>query len=101
MRYPHFAAALRQYGTIREVQRQLGIRSQSQVITYRAGRALPKAEKFLAHPDLVAAARQDVMDQTPVAPGMHDPDADQERNERAFPTKEHPCPFAHHPLPQP
>lgn len=67
MRYPHFAAALKQYGTIKDIQARLGIRSRTQVIQYLAGRSLPKAEKLLAHPELLEAARRDVESTLPVA----------------------------------
>lgn len=60
MRYPHFAAALRRYGTIKDIQARLGIKSRTQIIQYLAGRSLPKAEKLLTHPDLLDAARRDL-----------------------------------------
>lgn len=65
MRYPQFAAALRRHGTIEQVQKLLGVTSRTQVIQYRLGRALPKAEKLLVHPDLLEAARRDIEASTP------------------------------------
>jgi hypothetical protein len=63
MRYPNFAAALRSHGrTVAEIQERLGFKSYSQTIQYLAGRTLPRAEKILPFPDLVEAARQDVME---------------------------------------
>lgn len=61
MRYPTFAAALRKYGKVQQVQALLGVKSRSQTIAYMCGRTLPRAEKILPFPDLIEAARFDVM----------------------------------------
>jgi hypothetical protein len=61
MRYPNFAAALRSYGSAKEIQARLGIKSRAQVFEYLGGRSLPRAEKILPFPDLIEAARRDVV----------------------------------------
>lgn len=55
MRYPHFAAALRQLGTRAELAKMLGIPVRT-VSYYLAGRGLPRADKIAQFPTLVEAA---------------------------------------------
>ncbi len=67
MRYMNFAVALRRYGTVKEIQERLGVKSRTQVFQYLAGKALPRTEKLLVHPDLLDAARSDLAEQTKVS----------------------------------
>lgn len=64
MRYPHFAAELRRFGTAEQIAKRFGF-SRRQVFAYLAGQNLPRAEKLLIYPDLVAAAQRDL---NPAAP---------------------------------
>ena len=52
--FPLFAQAIKRY-PVSVAHQMLGIKSRSQVCAYRAGRKLPKAERLLLYPDLVAA----------------------------------------------
>ena len=63
----NFAVALRRYGTVEEIQERLGVKSRTQVYQYLAGKALPRTEKLLVHPDLLDAARSDLAEQTKVS----------------------------------
>jgi hypothetical protein len=63
MRYPNFASTLKSYGTIADIQERFGFKSRTQTIQYLQGRSLPRAEKILPYPDLLEAARRDVMAQ--------------------------------------
>lgn len=64
MRYPNFAQALKERGSIEEAMRLLDC-GRTQAIQYREGRTLPKAEKLLRHPELLDAARRDVQTPSP------------------------------------
>ncbi len=64
MRYPNFATALRQIGTVKEIQSTLGVKRR-QVFEYLAGRNLPRAEIILPHQSLVVAAQQDIREHPP------------------------------------
>jgi hypothetical protein len=59
MRYPHFAAEIKRLGTPAEIMERFGF-SRRQVFEYLAGRSLPRAEKILPYPELVAAAQRDL-----------------------------------------
>ena len=59
MRYPQFAKVLRQYGTPSDIIQHFGF-SRRQTFEYLAGRSLPRTEKILQYPDLVAAAQEDI-----------------------------------------
>ena len=63
----NFAVALRRDGTVEEIQERLGVKSRTQVYQYLAGKALPRTEKLLVHPDLLDAARSDLAEQTKVS----------------------------------
>lgn len=64
MRYPHFAAELRRLGSPADIMQRFGF-SRRQVFEYLAGRSLPRAEKILPYPELVAAAQRDLRPATP------------------------------------
>lgn len=59
MRYPNFAAEIKRFGTPAEIMKRFGF-SRRQVFEYLAGRSLPRAEKILPYPELVAAAQRDL-----------------------------------------
>lgn len=59
MRYPIFAKALTARGDIASTMSLFNCK-RTQAIQYRLGRALPKAERLLRHPELLEAARADI-----------------------------------------
>lgn len=59
MRYPNFAAEIKRFGSVNEIIERFGF-SRRQVFEYLAGRNLPRAEKILPYPELVAAAQRDL-----------------------------------------
>jgi hypothetical protein len=64
MKYGNFAAALKAHGTPAQIVKKFGF-NRRQVFEYLAGRALPRAEKIVAHPDLIDAIRHDVIGKKP------------------------------------
>jgi hypothetical protein len=58
-RFPHFRAALRQFGTARDIAQRLGM-SERAVKYYLAGTSLPKADVLLRFPELTDAVRRDL-----------------------------------------
>jgi hypothetical protein len=63
-RFPHFRAALRQFGTVRDIAERLG-KSERAVKYYLAGTSLPKADVLLRFPELTDAVRRDLDLATP------------------------------------